>query len=309
VKPTFRHKIRLTGHNASIFALAPGEGPSIFYSASGDGWIVRWDLQDPEMGRLVAEAPEQVFSLAYLPEQAVLVAGTMNGQVNWIHLNDPEKTKRIEFHRKGVYDIQLIEGALYTLGGGGVLTRWNVASQRPEESLQLSAQRLRSLSYSPQRKEMAVGASDGNIYLLGQETMTLWHTIEDAHEFSAFTVAYAPDGQALISGGRDARLCKWDLRDTPSLEKQLPAHRYTINDMAISPDGALLATASRDRSIRIWDVHTLELLKVMEAVRDAGHLNSVNRVLWTDHQGQLVSASDDRTLIVWDYQPGSTSTS
>jgi WD40 repeat protein len=55
-----------------------------------------------------------------------------------------------------------------------------------------------------------------------------------------------------------------------------------------------------DKTIKIWDLHTFQLLKVIDRSRHAGHATSVNKVLWTDHAGQLLSCSDDRKISVWD---------
>jgi hypothetical protein len=41
------------------------------------------------------------------------------------------------------------------------------------------------------------------------------------------------------------------------------------------------------------------LLKVIDKSRHAGHGTSVNKLLWTPFNDQLISASDDRTLSVW----------
>ncbi len=40
-----------------------------------------------------------------------------------------------------------------------------------------------------------------------------------------------------------------------------------------------------------------KLLKVVDTIRNGGHINSVNRLLWLP--GCLVSCSDDRTVMLW----------
>ncbi|MFM8834779.1 MAG: WD40 repeat domain-containing protein, partial [Cytophagales bacterium] len=52
--------------------------------------------------------------------------------------------------------------------------------------------------------------------------------------------------------------------------------------------------------IKIWDANTLQLLKVIDKARHAGHGTSVNKLWWSSHQQQLVSASDDRSISVWE---------
>jgi WD40 repeat protein len=54
-----------------------------------------------------------------------------------------------------------------------------------------------------------------------------------------------------------------------------------------------------DKSIKVWNLDEMKLLKVIDKGRHAGHGTSVNKLIWTDYQTQLVSASDDKTISVW----------
>lgn len=290
---------QLTGHNASVFALGKDHSPGTFLSGAGDGWIVRWDLDSPKDGRLIAKVETQIFSLFYLPESSVVVAGNMNGGVHWVHLDHPERTRNIAHHQKGVFAIEPYENCLFTAGGQGMLTKWDQSTGRSLESIQLSGQSLRSIAVSAGRKEIAVGSSDNNIYLLDANTLEIRHKLTGAHDNSVFSLAYRRDDQVLLSGSRDAHLKAWQLENGPSCIDDKPAHWFTINSIDFSPCGRWFATASRDKTVKIWDAHSFELLKVLETVRDQGHLNSVNRLFWTAHKNYLVSASDDRSIIIW----------
>ncbi|MBV6441771.1 MAG: WD40 repeat domain-containing protein [Haliscomenobacteraceae bacterium CHB4] len=292
-----------TGHRAAVYALATGKDERHFLSAGGDGWVVEWNLDDPETGQLVASVETQVFSLCALDANR-LVAGNMNGGVHWIDRNDPEKTRNIRHHNKGVYHILDTGKWVFTAGGDGILTRWNRESGSSVESFQLSNQALRAIAFSYKRKELAVGASDNSIYFLDVETLELKGILKDAHANSIFTVVYSPDSQYLLSGGRDALLKVWELENPQSeipylspLSPEHPAHLFTVNHIVFSSDGRLFATASRDKTLKIWDAHTFRLLKVIDTIRYGGHINSVNRLLWLP--GCLVSCSDDRTMMLW----------
>ncbi len=287
-----------TGHRSALYALAPGRDERHFLSAGGDGWVVEWSLDDPETGHLLASVETQVFSLLHLPERNLLVAGNMNGGVHWIDWNDPSRTRNVQHHRQGVYDLVVVGEWLYSAGGDGLLTRWSVAEGRTVESVQLSNRPLRALAYSPLRQELAVGASDGSIYLLDEATLAVRRILANAHLPSAFTVVYSPDQKKLLSGGRDALLRVWDLEQEAPLLLEMPAHRFTLNHLVFSPDAQLFATASRDKTFKIWDSLTCELLKVVDTLRYGGHINSVNRLLWLP--GCLVTASDDRTAMIWE---------
>ena len=295
------HKIAtLTGHNSSIFSIIPYNASNLFLSGAGDGWIVQWDFNDPEMGCLLAKVETQIFSLCYLSDANMVVAGNMNGGVHWVDLANPTATKNILQHQKGVFAIQQVGAYLFTAGGAGMLTRWNIASQKTIESLHLSNQSLRCLAYSKERNELAVGASDHHIYLLDATTLEIKQTFKNAHENSVFTIRYSKGDRYLISGGRDAHLRVRDLQQDGKEISAQPAHWFTINDIAFHPKAPIFATASRDKTIKIWNAETFELLKVIETVRDQGHLNSVNRLFWSDFNNYLVSCGDDRSIMIWE---------
>jgi WD40 repeat protein len=286
-----------TGHRAALYALARGRDARHVLSAGGDGLIVEWDLDQPETGKVIASVEVQLFSLCYLPASGWLVAGNMNGGVHWIHLEEPERSRNIQHHQKGVYDIVAVNGFVYTLGGGGSLTRWSAETAQPLESVKLSAQPLRALAYAPGRGELAVGASDHSISLVDEKTLEVRLTLAHAHGNSVFTVAYTPDERYLISGGRDAMLRVWDLQRNGAPVSAQPAHWFTINHIAFSPDGAWFATASRDKTVKIWSTDGFRLLKVIDVLRYGAHIHSVNRLLWLPDC--LVSCSDDRSMMLW----------
>lgn len=52
---------QLSGHNASIFALARAKEPDTFYSADGNGWVVKWDLRQEDFGQAIAQVPLMFF--------------------------------------------------------------------------------------------------------------------------------------------------------------------------------------------------------------------------------------------------------
>jgi WD40 repeat protein len=289
----------LTGHQAAVFALAQGKNTQFILSGSGEGWVVQWDLENPDLGKLIAQTNANIFSLLYLPTEHIVIAGDMNGGVHWLYLENTTLNKHIAHHKRGVFDIQNIDNQVFTLGGNGILTRWQVQPIRSMESIQLTSVALRTMSFAKNSEKMAVGASDGNIYILNRLTFELLQIIEKAHANSVFCVRFSPDGKYLLSGGRDAQLKIWEVEANFSLSHVIPAHWFTINDLVFHPTKPVFATASRDKTIKIWDAHTFELLKVIDGLRFGGHLRSVNRLFWSSYNDYLVACSDDRSVSVW----------
>ena len=302
------------GHQGSVFALTQGHTPQYMLSGAGDGWIVEWDLEKPDVGKLLAKVDSNIFSLLFLTDKNQIIAGNMNGGLHFIDLNNPDKNKNIAHHNTGVFDIQLIDNQLFTIGGDGIITRWSLEESRSIESFQLSTKSLRCMDFSNERCEFAIGASDGHIYFL-DEKLNLKNIIKNAHKNSVFSVKYALDGQYLISGGRDALLKIWRLDENYENTEgvsETSAHLYTINKIAFHPQNPqIFTTASRDKTIKIWQLITskeninvkieeVKLLKVINTIRYGGHLNSVNTLHWTPYNNWLISGSDDRSLMIWD---------
>jgi len=92
----------------------------------------------------------------------------------------------------------------------------------------------------------------------------------------------------------------WDVTNGYALHQDIVAHLFAINHLTYSPDQRLFASCSMDKSIKIWDATTFQLLKVIDRARHAGHGTSINKLLWTSFNNQLISASDDRRISVWD---------
>ncbi len=290
----------LTGHNASVFALAEGEAKHYVLSGAGDGWIVQWDLINPEVGRLIAKADANIYALCFIKEKQLLIVGDMNGGINWISVNSPEKQKNISHHTKGIFDIQHFDNQIFSIGGDGIFTKWNVEKQRSVESIQLSNHSLRGMAFSKSRNEIAVAASDRNIYILDSISLSLKTVIESAHGNSVFSIAYSPDGKKLLSGGRDALLKIWNTEQNFACIANISAHWYTINTIIFHPEGHIFATGSRDKTIKIWDAQTHELLKVIDTIKYGCHINSINTLFWSDYNHWLISGSDDRSLMIWE---------
>ena len=65
----------ITGHRDAIYTPEGADQPGVFFSAAGDGMVVRWDLRDPENGEVVAKLPNSVYALHHHDASQLLVAG------------------------------------------------------------------------------------------------------------------------------------------------------------------------------------------------------------------------------------------
>ncbi|QCR24584.1 WD40 repeat domain-containing protein [Pontibacter sp. SGAir0037] len=291
----------LTGHRDCVYTLERAGETHLFFSAGGDGLVAQWDLNDPENGELIANAEKSVYALRYLPERHLLLIGQNTEGLQVIDLQDKKILKSVALPKVPIFDIvaSAVTGKLYVALGNGGICVLNLETFALETIIRKSDQSARCLAINQHTQELAAGYSDNTVRIFDLATMQQKYELKQ-HTNSVFAMAYSPEGDLLLTGGRDAHLRVWEAKQEYKERGYLIAHMYTINHIAYSPDGRYFATCSMDKSIKIWNAQTFKLLKVIDKVRNASHGTSVNKLFWTAHQNQLVSCSDDRTISVWD---------
>lgn len=287
-----------SGHRDCVYTLQPSNRTNIFFSGAGDGMVVQWDMTNPEEGQLIAKLPNSVYTLHYQPETNLLFSGH---NYDGIHVLDWENKKEIgslHFTDAAIFDIQSYGNKLFIACGDGSLVSVDRDQLTVTAKNKHSENKVRTIAIHTERGELAVGYSDHFIRVFDHDSLALKQEWK-AHMNSVFTLRYSPDGNYLFSGSRDARLKVWDVRAGYLQVAEVVAHMYAINHLEFSPDGKHFVTCSMDKSIKVWDTEALQLLKVIDKARHAGHGTSVNKLLWTSFESRLLSASDDRTISAW----------
>jgi len=285
------------GHRDCVYTLEQASDPNRFFSAGGDGQIVEWQLDRPDLGRLVANVPASVYALAFQPTTGLLWVGQNYEGIHWIDPAQKQQVHSLKITSAAIFDIKLYKQDAFVALSDGVVIVLDANQFVVRKHLKASGQSARCIAVNPVEREFAVGYSDHSIRIFDLETYELKQTIS-GHTNSVFTIAYSPDFRYLLTAGRDAHLKVWDVENGYTLLHTVVAHMFAINHLLFSPDGRYLATASMDKSIKIWNAETYRLLKVVDRARHAGHGTSVNKLLWVD-SNQLISGSDDRTISVW----------
>lgn len=286
------------GHRDCVYTLEAGDQPHLFFSAAGDGMVVLWDLTKPDEGQLIATLPKSVYALHRHEDSNLLIAGHNYSGIHIINWQEKREVASLQLTDAAIFDITSIDNVLLVGTGDGSLISVNLKTAQLINSIRLSEKSVRTIVVNRMLNEVAVGYSDNFIRIFDIGDLSLKYAFE-AHTNSVFTLTYTQDNMYLISGSRDARLKVWDAKGGYQLVNEVVAHLFAINDLAISPDGKHFVTASMDKSIKVWDAENQQLLKVIDKSRHAGHGTSVNKLLWSGYENQVISASDDRTISIW----------
>lgn len=82
------------------------------------------------------------------------------------------------------------------------------------------------------------------------------HTFDGAQGAAVFSVAFAPDGKVLASGGGNQSTLLWNVADPANptrIGKPLP-QTNSILALGFSPDGKIVAAGDGDGDVVLWDV-------------------------------------------------------
>jgi len=119
------------------------------------------------------------------------------------------------------------------------------------------------------------------------------------HSHGVWTVAYAPDGQTLVSGGVDRLVRIWDI-ETGRLLRSMRGHTHDIRAAIFTPDGQTLATGSEDRTIRLWNPTTGEPIKLLFTRYD----HNVCSLSLSPDGLMLARGSHNKDIKIWEVTTG-----
>ncbi len=176
------------------------------------------------------------------------------------------------------------------------------ALTRCSASLDGHSEAVLVVAFSPDGKCLATGGGDKQIRIWDVPTSLPSTDPLSGHRHWVQVLSWSPDGRYLASGSRDGGLLLWKHDAYTSFTStQLKGHSNYLSHVSWEPlhraDCTRFVSASKDTSLRVWKVGS-GLQFTLSA-----HQACVTCVKWGG-EGQIYSASQDKTIIVWDGETG-----
>lgn len=290
-------------HQAAIYCLEQGLQSHLFYSAGSDRKVIEWNVEIDEH-KVIAQIPSMIVSLCILPKSNLLFVGQSVGGIHILDLEAKKEIKLIALHKGYIFDIQFNESLnqIYAASGDGSFSVWDATTFDLIHHQKLTDKKIRKLTFSNARNELAVGCGDGKLHLFDLKKLETKTILE--HSSSINSLLYVNNGSQtdsnrLLVGEKDAHLNIWDLLIYKKI-KSVPAHNWAIYSIKAHSDEDVFYTASRDKTIKMWNVENLEPLQRIQIPKMPGHTHSVNTLLPLHYNKYLISTGDDRKIKVWE---------
>ncbi len=320
---TGEEKITLRGHKDTVFGVDFSSDGQKLASGSFDNTVRLWDAGAiDERTRLssfeMAGADSlRVNSLAYSPDRQHVAMGCWDATVRIWDTNTRKEVLSLPGHKIVVFSVAYSPdgGRIASASWDGTVKVRDAFTGRELFSCP-HATPVHSVAFSPDGTKLASGCWDGLVKIWDARTGQELHSC-DRHLLPALCLAFSPDSKRLASASGDRTVSVWDVSTGKEILR-CSGHEAAIHGVAFSPDGTRLASAGWDKTVRLWEVPTAvpttafsllgpsacRELFVTPIGNDKGHEERINSVSFSADGKLLASASDDKTVRIWDTKTG-----
>jgi RNA polymerase sigma factor (sigma-70 family) len=284
--PPWQVRANLTAGKDELTSVKFSPDGRLLATASRDGSVHLWDVASAkELRRFETGAP--VYSIALSPDGKVLATGggardkagvgklwdlsTGAEVVQFEGRDDTGDPNKAPVRFKDTARPATVTAVAFSPDGaslaygtrGQFVTVWDIGPHRQRTTMAWPAGAVFCVAFAPNGELLAAA---GGAEFLDEGNKMGGVTLFDAASGKAMTtlggirdtvtsVAFAPDGKTLASGGFDKAVRAWDVGTGREVWRST-GHSRVVRSVAFSPDGRTLASGSFDGTVKLWDAAT-----------------------------------------------------
>ena len=267
-------------------------------TAGFDGVVRIWDVTTRSQLDEFREHDVALKAVAYSPDGSRLASSSRRGIV-LIHDTKTSVPISRRGHQGVVNDVTWSPSGsrLATAGTEGIGKVWETMLPQTGVNMVGHTNHVRGLAFSPDGQRIATSSYDHSVRLwdvrTGEQVLKL-----DGHTNSVFAVAFGAGGDWLVSAGVDGQVIVSDAVSGEILKTK--QYDSQLRGVAVSPDDRWIVTTSLDHEVVAWEWRTDRMGPAF-----VGHKEVTWAAAFDPRGTQLATASQDRHVIVWDFDSGS----
>ncbi|WP_069471542.1 WD40 repeat domain-containing protein [Candidatus Marithrix sp. Canyon 246] len=270
------------------------------YTASTNKRIRRWDANLSAKQKIINNLTGKPVSVAVTPENQYVAVGFNSGMLQLYELGSLKLLWQQQAHQKRITRLAFNSkgNLLVSASFDKTAKLWQMKKDSLiEQKVFLGHKKsIYSVSISANDKYVATAGADGQIGLFDLEGEAYFY--KAAHKGRIFAIAFNNKSTELLSGGDDNHMRLWKLYDDKPL-KSVNEKQWII-DVNFSPNDKLIANVGKGHLINLYHADKFEKVKQL-----MGHTDSITRVIFSPDNQQVITASQDSTVRVWNLSKNS----
>lgn len=192
--------LELEGHKGRIESLVFTPDHKKLVSASNDGQVIVWDIEEKEPF-LLMEGGETINSLDLSLTGKYLVAASENGYLHLWNMNDNTQMKSLNTGKGPVDVVRFRDNLTYAAGyQNGLIELRNVEQEGQVKSVTAHSLSITDICFNKHLGQMATSSLDGYVKIWNADDLTEPPVALDDNDGEVYTLAYSDDGRYLVSG-------------------------------------------------------------------------------------------------------------
>jgi WD40 repeat protein/TPR repeat protein len=283
----------LAGHTEYVATAAYSpDGKRIV--TSGDNTARIWDAATGQQLLVLAGHERNVWSAVYSPDRTMIATASTDKTIRIWDATSGAQLSVLSGH------VDILCAAAFSPDGRHLVTAawdrtartWNLRPGANATVLAGHVDQVASVAYSPDGAYLVTTGADKTARLWDSHTHAQLAVLHDDH--NTFNSArFSPDGLHIITASDDNSARIWDVQTRmPATVLNGPA---PVLSVAYSADGQRIVGTFRNLTFGVWDAHT----GVLGEVR-LGHRDTVATAVFSPDKKQILTASVDKTVRMWD---------
>jgi WD40 repeat protein len=223
------HAIEMEEAGGPIWSLALSPDDKTLAAAGyRSNTVMMWDVATRKKRLTLVGHTDRVWTVAFAPDGRTIASGANDKTVRVWDVVTGSQVRKIDVPAEWIYALTIApDSQTLAIGAGDNRVRlYDIATGREHDPLGQHPATVRAAAFFPNGRTLATGSDDGTVKLWDlatrQERITLrvpplpqiskladGTTTADMLDSSVWSIAIAPDGQALAAGDGDGRITIW----------------------------------------------------------------------------------------------------
>ncbi|XP_050679446.1 actin-interacting protein 1 [Leptidea sinapis] len=285
----------ITGHNKPITCLCLSTDGRRLYTASHDGAVTVWDVDNGAGERVVGTGHGNQINgmrataagfLSVGIDDTLRAATKEDGEVvayGGVAVALGAQPRGLDHVAAADLTVVATVKELLVLEGG---VKKSAMSVKYEPTC---------VSINPHNNHVAVGGDDSKVHIYRLEGSSLTELSELTHLGAVTDARYSPDGRHLVAADVHRKVVLYDAEYKLAHNREWGFHSARVNCVAWSPDGGRVVSGSLDTSLIVW---SLAAPNKHLTINNAHPQSQITGVVWLDEE-TIASVGQDANTKIW----------